>query len=148
METFPSREFNLLIPQKLSIPTGILGSFLERSRSPQIIFFFGFDPLPKAIKAHKELSAQIFQQLNLAFLHRGTRGKGKQLNCKFLVLIIHEFSILIPACKCQKSTYLVGIKLANLNQPKCCYLYITLENFPEQAPKKQKKKKIPDACSS
>lgn len=48
---FPQENLNLC-------GTAILGSFLQRRRSPQI--FFGLDPLPKAIKAHKELSAQIF----------------------------------------------------------------------------------------
>lgn len=104
----------------------ILGSSLERSSSPEIAFF---GPA-QSNKSSQRIKCTNFQQLNLAFLHRGTRGKGKQLNCKFLVLI-HEFSIRIPACKCcslsPKSTFLVGIKLANLNQPKCCYLYIAIK---------------------
>lgn len=59
--------------------TAILGSSLERSRSSEIAFFFGPDPLPKAIKSSQRIKCTIFQQLNLAFLHRGTRGEGKAI---------------------------------------------------------------------
>lgn len=73
-------------PQELGIPKGKPGSQPAvaeqsweaswRGAGAQKLHFFGSDPLPKVIKVHKELSAQIFNKRNLAFLHRGTRGKG------------------------------------------------------------------------
>lgn len=100
-----------VLPQELSIPKGkpqsqpavteqSWGSFLESSRSPEIAFF-GSDPLPKVIKSSQRIKCINFHfsTAKLGFSPQGDKGEGKQLNCKFLVLI-DEFSIRIPACKC------------------------------------------------
>lgn len=130
VESFPSR---LYFHRKTWIlcGTAILGSFLERSRSPQI--FFGLDPLPKAIKAHKELSAQIcFSTAKLGFSPQGEQGGREAI--KLQVFSAHSWIFNSnPSLQMSKVQVFGRHKIGQPEPTKVLLFTHSSRNFPEQA---------------